>query len=183
MLPPDGAQPTTVTDYWQELIKSLSKARQTALHSISRSQKKYKKQRDHKSDSYKYHMGDWVFIRYPSEETERFRKLSRSSHGPYRITSCDDTSMSAHLWWDWLTCTYMYNTRCKFRRGSVVYTSTICLAHDVKYHVHWTFNTEQYWYLQCWPTPLSEIKCNTHGSSFARLQYYHVHRNESNLAD
>ena len=29
------------------------------------------------------------------EETGRFRKLSRPWHGPYRITSCDNTGMSA----------------------------------------------------------------------------------------
>ena len=95
MLPPDGAQPTAVADYRQELIESLSTARQTALHSISRSQKKYKKQYDRKSDSYKYRMGDWVLIRYPSEETGRLRKLSRPWHGPYRITACDKTGVSA----------------------------------------------------------------------------------------
>ena len=48
LLPPDGAQPIVVGDYRQELIESMSTARQTPLHSISRSQKKYKKQ----SDSY-----------------------------------------------------------------------------------------------------------------------------------
>lgn len=95
MLPPDGAQPTVVADYRQELIESLSTARQTAFQSICRSQKKYKKQYDRKSDSYKYQVGDWVLIRYPSEETGRFRKLSRPWHGPYRITSCNDTDVSA----------------------------------------------------------------------------------------
>ena len=95
MLPPDGAQPMAVPDYRQELMESLSTARQTALHSISRAQKKYKKQYDRKSDSYQYCIGDWVLIRYPSEETGRFRKLSRPWHGPYRITACDDTGVSA----------------------------------------------------------------------------------------
>ena len=66
-------QPMIVADYRQELIESLSTARQTALQSICRSQKKYKKQYDRKSDSYKYQVGEWVLIRYPSEETRRFR--------------------------------------------------------------------------------------------------------------
>jgi hypothetical protein len=39
MLPPVGAQPTAVADYRQELIESLSKVRQTALHSISHAQR------------------------------------------------------------------------------------------------------------------------------------------------
>ena len=73
----------------------MSTARQTALHSISRSQKKYKKQYDRKSDSYQYRVGDWVLIRFPSEETGRLRKLSRPWHGPYRITACSNTGVSA----------------------------------------------------------------------------------------
>ena len=40
-------------------------------------------------------MGDWVLIRYPHEETGKLRKLSRPWHRPYRITSCDNTGMSA----------------------------------------------------------------------------------------
>ena len=37
ILPPDDAQPTSIA-YRQELMESLSKARQTALHSISRAE-------------------------------------------------------------------------------------------------------------------------------------------------
>ena len=95
MLSPDGAQPTAVADYRQELIESLSTVRQTALHSISRSQKKYKKQYDSKSDSYQLCVGDWILICYPSEEIGRLKKLSRPWHGPYRITACDNTDVSA----------------------------------------------------------------------------------------
>ena len=62
LLPPDGAQPMIVADYRQELIESLSTARQTALQSICHSQKKYKKQYDRKSESYKYQVGEWVLI-------------------------------------------------------------------------------------------------------------------------
>ena len=62
MLPPDGAQLIVVADYWQELIESLSTARQTALQGIYHSQRKYKKEYNCKSDSYKYELGDWVVI-------------------------------------------------------------------------------------------------------------------------
>ena len=95
MLPQYGAKPTAVADYRQELIKSLSTARQAAFSSISRSQNKYKEQYDSKSDLYKYRVGDWVLIRFPSEETGRFRKLLRPWHRPDRITSCDDTCVQA----------------------------------------------------------------------------------------
>ena len=111
MLPPDGAQPRAVADYRQELIESLSTARQTTLHSISRSQKKYKKQYDHKSDSYQYRVGDWVLIRYPSEETGR---LSRPWHGPYRITACDSTGVTAvNVYFPWEDAVKVYQTRVK----------------------------------------------------------------------
>ena len=95
LLPSEGAQPTTVADYRQELIESLSTARQTAFQTIYRAQKKYRKQYDQKSRPDEYRVGDWALIRFTHEETGRFRKLSRPWHGPYRITKCDDTNISA----------------------------------------------------------------------------------------
>ena len=62
LLPLDVAKPMVVADYRRELIESLSTARQTTLQSICHSQKKYKKQYDHKSDLYKYQVGKWVLI-------------------------------------------------------------------------------------------------------------------------
>ena len=40
-------------------------------------------------------VGDWVLIRFPSEETGMFCKLSRPWHGRYRVTSCNETNITA----------------------------------------------------------------------------------------
>ena len=58
MLPPASTQPTTVADYRRDLMESMSSARQSALQTIRRSQKKYKKQYNRKSHSYSYRAGD-----------------------------------------------------------------------------------------------------------------------------
>ena len=96
LLPVGGdTETTTVEDYRQEMILSLSSARETALKSIRKAQKQYKAGYDRKSDDYSYRIGDWVLIRFPSDEAGCFRKLSRPWHGPYRVTSCNDTNVTA----------------------------------------------------------------------------------------
>ena len=111
LLPISGdAETTTVEDYQQELILSLSSARETALKSIHKAQKQYKAGYDHKSDDYSYRIGDWVLIRFPSDEAGRFRKLSRPWHGPYRVTSRND-KMSQRS-----KCIFLWRTQYKFTR-------------------------------------------------------------------
>ena len=96
LLPVDEVvQFTTVADYREELVCTLSSARQTALESIRKAQQRYKVQYDRKTDEYQYRIGEWVLIHFPSDETGRFRKLSRQWHGPYRVTSCNDTNVTA----------------------------------------------------------------------------------------
>ena len=87
--------PTTIEDYREELVVTLSSARDTALESIRKAQRRYKGSYDRKSDHYTYRTGDWVMIRFPSEETDRLCKLSRPWHGPYRVTSCNATNVTA----------------------------------------------------------------------------------------
>ena len=94
-LPAEAVTPTSVCDYREELMLSLTLARKSALESIRRSQGKYKAQYDRKSSDYQYRLGDWVLIRFPSEETGKLRKLSRPWHGPYRVTSCNETNVTA----------------------------------------------------------------------------------------
>lgn len=36
-----------------------------------------------------------MLIHFPSEETSRLRKLSRTWHGPYRVTPCNETNITA----------------------------------------------------------------------------------------
>ena len=91
----DNTQYTTVADYREELVHTLSSARQVALEHIRSAQGRYKVQYDRRTDSSQYRVGDWVLIRFPSDESGKLRKLSRPWHGPYRITSCNDTNVTA----------------------------------------------------------------------------------------
>lgn len=95
LLPPSTAQPTVIEDYREELLLSLSSARRTALEAIRKAQGRYKKIYDRRADSYTYQVGQWVLIRFPSDETGRLRKLSRPWHGPYRVVSCNETNVTA----------------------------------------------------------------------------------------
>ena len=94
LLPVSVDEPTSIEDYRQELVLTLSSARKTALETIRKAQKQYKASYDHKADNYSYWVGDWVLIRFPSEERGRLRKLSRPWHSPYRVTSCNQTNVT-----------------------------------------------------------------------------------------
>ena len=77
-------------------MPNLSLARKSALENIRRSQVRYKKYYDQKTDEYQYKIGDWVLIfNFPSEATGKQRKLSRPWHGPCRITTLNDTNVTA----------------------------------------------------------------------------------------
>ena len=56
---------------------------------------KYKVQYDHKAKPDRYRIGEWVLIKFPSEESGKQRKLSRTWHGPYRIMNLTDTDITA----------------------------------------------------------------------------------------
>ena len=85
LLPPEHPDPVNIEDYCEQLILSLSSARKLAAI-----QAHYKKYYDKKSHPAKYHVGEWVLVRFPHEETGRLRKLSRPWRGPYRITERND---------------------------------------------------------------------------------------------
>ena len=95
LLPVTDVQPTAIEDYSEELILTLSSARKTALDTIRKAQRQYKKTYDRKSDNYSYRVEQWVSIHFPSEETGHLQKLSRPWRGPYRITSCNETNVTA----------------------------------------------------------------------------------------
>ena len=86
---------TNIMDCREELIFTLSSTRETAFESIQKAQQRYKTSYDRNSDNHSYRVGDWVLIRFPSEETGKFRKLSQPWHGPYRVTSCNETNITA----------------------------------------------------------------------------------------
>ena len=95
LLPPAPLQIADVDDYRQELVLSLSSARELAAKSIQRAQKRYKKQFDKRAKPTSFKIGSWVLIRFPHDETGKNRKLSRPWHGPYRISSVDNPDISA----------------------------------------------------------------------------------------
>ena len=67
--PPSNWNPTNVVDYREELMLSLSSARQLANETIQKAQRKYKAQFDSKALPDKFRVGEWVLIRFPHEES------------------------------------------------------------------------------------------------------------------
>jgi len=51
-------------------------------------------QYDKKQVAVDFEIEDWVFVRYPQEESGRYRKLSCPWHGLYRIISIDHLNVS-----------------------------------------------------------------------------------------
>ena len=76
LLPPEPVELTEVTDYHEELVLSLSSARELAAKSIKTAQHHYKEQYDKKSRPVKLKVGEWVFVRFPQVETGKQHKLS-----------------------------------------------------------------------------------------------------------
>jgi len=91
LLPPENVDTASVPDYRRELMLSLSSAREIAAKSIRRAQKRYKSQYDKKQVTVDLEIGDWVFVRFPQEESGHYRK---PCHGPYRIISIDHPNVS-----------------------------------------------------------------------------------------
>jgi len=87
LLNPYPLHPADTQDYHEELSLSLQSGRQNAAHAIQAAQKHYKAQYDSKVTPTKYVIGNWVLVKFPTEESGRMHKLSRPWHGPYRITS------------------------------------------------------------------------------------------------
>jgi hypothetical protein len=94
LLPSHELEATEVSDYREEVILSLSVARRMAAESIQLAQARYKKLYDRSSREVDYQLGDWVFVRFPQDETGRQRKLSRPWHGPYRIVERRDPDVT-----------------------------------------------------------------------------------------
>ena len=83
--------PMEASDYREELMSSLSSARQLTASCI---QGKYKKQYDRKVRKSTLRLGDWILVRFPQDESGRWRKLYRPWHGPYRVTDKTDPDIT-----------------------------------------------------------------------------------------
>ena len=77
--PPEAGM--EITDYRQEIITSLSSAREEAAKAIQEAQLKYKKQYDRTQKPYQSAVGDSVLVHFPQEESGAGRKLARAIPG------------------------------------------------------------------------------------------------------
>ena len=94
LLPPNPIEPTAVANYREQVILTLSTARELAAKSIQKAQKRYKALYDRKAAILPLKAGDWVLVKFPHEESGRLRKLSRPWHGPYRVLSRQDPDVT-----------------------------------------------------------------------------------------
>ena len=93
LFPPALPDPTTIEDYRETLITTLSSAHELAAASIRKSQDQSKRRYDEKAVIRDFRCGDWVLVKFPSDETGQTRKLSRPWHGPYRVLGKTDTTL------------------------------------------------------------------------------------------
>ena len=82
-----------MSDSQEEMILSLSSARELAAESMNGTQERYKALYDHKAWAANYWVGDWVLVKFSQEESDRCCKLSQPWHGPYRVTSKVDSDV------------------------------------------------------------------------------------------
>ncbi len=101
-----------VADYREQVVQTLSSARDTAVQAIRRAQGRYKFYYDRKAHSQTFKMGDWAFVRFPQDETGKRRKLSRPWHGPYRVTDLPEPDVC-------LTSVYYPDSRMKVHLSRV----------------------------------------------------------------
>ena len=94
LLPPDEVHPCDLRDYREELVLSLSSARELAVESIREAQHRYKSQYDKGATVTDFHIGDWTFVRFPAEESGRNRKMSRPWRGPFRVVKRKDPNLT-----------------------------------------------------------------------------------------
>ena len=95
LLSPTEIEPRDVRTCREELTISLSSARELAAQSIRQAQQKYKASYDQGATATDYRVGDWILIKFPSEESGKGRKLSRPWHGPFRIVSVQQPDVTA----------------------------------------------------------------------------------------
>lgn len=94
LLPLTPPQLTDVEDYREQLVLSLSSARDLAAKCVQAAQKRYKQQYDKKAKPCDLKTGSWVMVYFPHEETGKARKLSRPWHGPYRVVRVDNPDVT-----------------------------------------------------------------------------------------
>ena len=94
LLPPDPISHCDCDDYREELMVSISSARELAVASIREAQRRYKGQYDKGERVNNYRVGDWVFVKFPAEESGKNRKMSRPWRGPFRVLERRDPNLT-----------------------------------------------------------------------------------------
>lgn len=94
LLPPCDLEGADLSDYREELVLSLSSAREHAVSSVREVQKWYKRQYDRKARAVPLRCGDWALVRFPQDKSGKQRKLSRLWHGPYRVTAINEPDVT-----------------------------------------------------------------------------------------
>ena len=69
LLPSTPLNATDVSDYREELVLTLSNARNIAMKTSLESQRRYKEQYDKTAVTPKFRIGDWVLVHFAQEET------------------------------------------------------------------------------------------------------------------
>ena len=115
-----------IQDYQEELMVSLTSARELAAEAIRRAQGRYKFQYDKNVREKTLRKGDWVLVHFSRDETGCWRKLSRPWHGPYRIVQVTGTGVM---------CTKVYYPQ----EGELhVHQSRVCLCpHEFPLGFYW----------------------------------------------
>ena len=67
LLPAEAVELADLADYREQLMFSLSSARELAASSIHTAQKRYKRHYDKKSRPVPFQLGDWVLVRFPQK--------------------------------------------------------------------------------------------------------------------
>ena len=65
--------PTALSDYWEQLIGSLSSARELAASQVPAAQCQYKRYHDQGTKETNLKVGDWVLTRFPLGKLEQGR--------------------------------------------------------------------------------------------------------------
>ena len=79
-IPPSDFHSIQLGDYREQLMLTLSSARELAASNIQRAQLRYKEQYDRGARPSTFKLGEWVFLKFPQDESDRPRKLSRRWH-------------------------------------------------------------------------------------------------------
>ena len=83
-------QPTDQDDYREQLMMMLKNARDLAVANIRKVQSRYKQQFDRHARPTSFRLEQWVFVKFPQDESGCLRKLSRPWRGTYRVVDVKD---------------------------------------------------------------------------------------------